>query len=71
MWDDLAPGPGTSVVKAVAGVVVAAVRVVKGAVVWVVTHPNTPYVAGVIAVGAACYYAYNWWCPETTASVTN
>jgi len=71
MWDDLPRVPGSSVVEAIGGAVVGAVCAVKDAIVWVVTHPNTPYVAGVMAVGAACYYAYKWWCPETAASVTN
>jgi len=30
------------------------VSAVKDAIVWVVTHPNPLYVAGVMAVGASC-----------------
>lgn len=71
MWDDFPSVPGTSVVETVAGVIVIVACAVKDAIVWVVTHPNTPYVAGVMTVGAACYYAYKWWCPETAVSVTN
>ena len=71
LWDDLPRVPGSSFVEAIGDVVVRAVRAVKNAVVRVVTHPKMPYVAGALAVGVACYYAYKWWCPETAASVTD
>jgi hypothetical protein len=66
------PGGGiTALGNAIGTVIVGVAYAVKKAVVWFVTHPKMPHVVGVMAVGAACYYAYKWWCPETAVPVEN
>jgi hypothetical protein len=51
--------------------VVRVARAAKDVVVRIITHPKMPHVVGAMAVVAACYYAYKWWCPETAVPVEN